>query len=237
MTTIRIGKRRQYVSLDSRSVNDSSLSFRARGVHAWLLEKPDDWTVRAESIAAHGSEGRDAIRSALRELEAAGYIERRKFRSDAGTWATECTVWEHPDQSGKPAPVDQQRLTSAGESGPVVNAPKGATQPKIQPTTAKAAAKRYGPEADQLAKTEWDRRDRKPVCGFMALRERIQEVLDAGHPASELARVLPSMSVFSRNSFDLALARPNSRPSNGYRPQTIITDRSGPSRVLTEDDL
>lgn len=209
MTTLRIGRRVQYVNVDSRTINDDALSFRARGVLAWLLEKPDDWTVNAEAIAARGTEGRDAIRAALRELEAGGYIERRQFRADNGKWATECTVLEHPDRSGKPAPVNQKRETSAGFPVPVVNGSKEPLQPKLQPKATKPVAKRYGPEADALAKGEWARRRQKPVCGFPALRERIQEALDAGHSTDAVGSVLPSMPVFSRNAFDLALSRTN----------------------------
>lgn len=123
MSTIRVAKRPRYTSVDRRSINDGGLSFRARGVLVWLLDKPDDWRADATSISNGGREGRDAVRAALRELEEAGYLVRRKFRDDGGAWRTEHTLYEHPslaDQDGKPAQVDQQRLTSAGESGGVV---------------------------------------------------------------------------------------------------------------------
>lgn len=97
MTTLRIARRRQYVRLDSRAVNDDRLSFRARGILAWLLEKPDDWSADSDSIAERGKEGRDAVRSALRELETCGYLMRRKFQDDSGHWRTETHVGEYPD--------------------------------------------------------------------------------------------------------------------------------------------
>lgn len=96
MTTLRIARRQQFVRLDSRAVNDPSLSYRSLGVLTWLLEKPDDWTVRAESIAAAKKEGRDAIRTALRELEAAGYLVRNKYRDGDGVWRSESVIYESP---------------------------------------------------------------------------------------------------------------------------------------------
>lgn len=129
VSTIRVARRPRYTSVDRRTLNDEALSFRARGVLVWLLDKPDDWRADAESIARAGKEGRDAVRAALKELEAAGYLVRRRYR-EGGTWRCEHTLYEHPsladlddDQGGKPAQVDQQQLTSAGQPGDVLNPP------------------------------------------------------------------------------------------------------------------
>lgn len=138
MSTIRVAKRPRYTAVDRRTLNDDALSFRARGVLVWLLDKPDDWRADASSIANAGREGRDAVRAALRELETAGYLVRRKYRAD-GRWATEHTLYEHPslaDQDGKPAQVDQPGLTSAGEPGPVVNLSDTETEPCTETTRA-----------------------------------------------------------------------------------------------------
>lgn len=67
--------------------------------------------------------------------------------------------------------------------------------------------RRYSDVAERLARAEWERRKTKPVCGFPALRLRIQEALDAGHTPDAVARAMPSMPVFSRNAFDFALSR------------------------------
>ena len=123
MTTLRIARRRQYVQMDTRSVEDDRLSFRARGVLAWLLAKPDGWTVNADAIARQGKEGRDAIRTALSELEACGYLVRRQYRDDGGVWRTEATVYEHPeavDRGWKTAAVEPQRLNRSGKPGALV---------------------------------------------------------------------------------------------------------------------
>lgn len=84
-----------FVTIDSATVNDARLSFRARGVLAYLLNKPDGWVVRAETIAKDGTEGRAAIEAALRELRAAGYyrVERRRI---GGKWRSGGTISETP---------------------------------------------------------------------------------------------------------------------------------------------
>jgi hypothetical protein len=98
--------------------------------------------------------------------------------------------------------------------------------------TAKATAKTkraYSDEADALAKAEWERRPTKPVCGFVALRTRVQEALDAGHSPEAIAAAMPNMSVFSRNAFDFALSG-TSRPGRPGRPSRRMVpddDRGG----------
>jgi hypothetical protein len=62
---------------------DSALSFRARGVLLFLLAEPDK-TYTAADIAAAGLEGRDAIRTALEELAAAGYYNMARVRGADG---------------------------------------------------------------------------------------------------------------------------------------------------------
>jgi hypothetical protein len=59
--------------------------------------------------------------------------------------------------------------------------------------------------AHALAREEWESRSRKPVCGFPAFALRIEESLDAGATEEQLRKVLPTMTVFSRNAFDFAL--------------------------------
>ena len=113
MTTIRVDRRDKFTTIDRDLVNDDRLSFRARGVLVWLLDKPDGWKVQADSISRQGKEGRDAVRGALRELEMLGYLERVKFRDDLGRWQSESVVRETParDQDGKPALVSRRRIS------------------------------------------------------------------------------------------------------------------------------
>ena len=96
-----------YLLIRNDTVRDARLSFRARGVLAAILSRPDGWTTSAEQLAEEGAEGRDAIRSALKELENVGYMRRVKTQTSRGTWITQVHVSEVPqdqeqDPAGKP---------------------------------------------------------------------------------------------------------------------------------------
>lgn len=103
MSTIRVADRDRWVSISNAAIDDERLSFRARGVLAWLLSKPNGWSINSNSIAASGSEGRDAIRTALGELENHGYLVREKIRNNNGTIATISTLYEVPPGPRNPA--------------------------------------------------------------------------------------------------------------------------------------
>lgn len=119
MTTIRVAKRRRFTVISRDAVNDDRLSFRARGVLAWLLDKPDDWSCNSEQIASAGREGRDAVRVALRELQAAGYLRHEKVQGETGRWRTATMLFEVPTPEN-PSSVPTPENPTVGKPGPVV---------------------------------------------------------------------------------------------------------------------
>ena len=83
-------------------LRDENLSFRARGVLASILSRPDNWKTTAESLARESKEGRSAILTTLKELEVAGYMKRTKYRNEKGQWVWESFVYDSPQQNHKP---------------------------------------------------------------------------------------------------------------------------------------
>jgi hypothetical protein len=105
-----------YLNVPSATVADGRLSFKARGILAYLLDKPAGWDVRSVAIAADSPDGKAAVQAGLRELARAGYyrIERRRLldgRLVTGTAVSEEPVasWasEYAEYQG-PVPVVQQ---------------------------------------------------------------------------------------------------------------------------------
>jgi hypothetical protein len=96
----RAPRRETWTQVDNRAVNDPRLSFRALGLLVYILSKPDHWTTNREQLADVHQEGVTAIRSTLAELEQAGYLERRRERTDGGYFAWRSIVHEVPVTSG-----------------------------------------------------------------------------------------------------------------------------------------
>jgi len=84
-----------------RVLQDKRISFRARGILGYLLSLPDGWEASAERIAHETTEGRDAVATALKELEQVGYLARRKYQAATGKWAWIWLYSDTPDDLAK----------------------------------------------------------------------------------------------------------------------------------------
>lgn len=115
MTTLRTKKNKNYSVLSNVALNDERLSFRARGIFAYLMSKPDNWRVRSDVLAKSATEGRDAIRTALNELEQYGYLQRETGRDAKGQWFTETVLVEEPPTGAWKSATDES--TGAWKSG------------------------------------------------------------------------------------------------------------------------
>lgn len=87
---------RDFTVLPNRALRDPYLSYRARGVLAYVLSMPDNWRTSADTLARQGLEGRDAIRAAINELIRAGYARRVKAQDDRGRYTTELHFYDTP---------------------------------------------------------------------------------------------------------------------------------------------
>lgn len=113
------GKRpnKNFTIIENAVLRDSNLSYRARGMLASILSRPEDWKTSAAMLTKDGREGRDAVRTALVELRDAGYIEIVRTRNANGTFNTDYIVYDSPNQDRFPGP-DQDRFPGDGYPSP-----------------------------------------------------------------------------------------------------------------------
>lgn len=72
-------------------VQDNRLSWKARGIFAYLWSMPDDWNFYETEVAKHASDGRDSLRSGLTELKKFGYLKRERERLSNGRLGS--SIW------------------------------------------------------------------------------------------------------------------------------------------------
>src|ERR1035437_1835244 len=80
-----------YTVVDNSVMNDTSISFQAKGLFAYLWGRPVDWMVRLEHLVTVGPDKHAAIRNTLNELIAADYLRRVIFRDGEG----KVTRWDY----------------------------------------------------------------------------------------------------------------------------------------------
>ncbi|QOV40136.1 hypothetical protein IM697_18075 [Streptomyces ferrugineus] len=97
-TAVRHNRRRPYyVHVESTTVRNTRLSYRALGLLTYLLDQKEGWQVRSDQLSkGEGREGREAIRTTLRLLAAEGHyrLERRRLRNGKVVMGT--AVSEYP---------------------------------------------------------------------------------------------------------------------------------------------
>ncbi|PNZ27692.1 replication protein [Staphylococcus rostri] len=102
MATFRVFKESgNFVTVHKEFITDDSLSWKAKGMLLYLLSRPDDWQVYEIELQKHASDGRDSVRSGMKELQDAGYIHRRRIRDKKGQYKEyEYQVYEQPTYVG-----------------------------------------------------------------------------------------------------------------------------------------
>jgi hypothetical protein len=91
----RANRAGRFTIIDNDVIEDNELSFRALGLLTYILSKPDNWKTDSISLARGRTEGRDAVRASLTDLELAGYITRDRVRKGRA-WVTETVVYDRP---------------------------------------------------------------------------------------------------------------------------------------------
>lgn len=88
---IRVEKNKNYVVMNRTALNDINLSWKAKGIIAYMLSMPDDWVFYVDELVKHATDGRDSFRSGFNELKTRGYVQRRAIK-DSKTG--KITSWE-----------------------------------------------------------------------------------------------------------------------------------------------
>ena len=97
MSIIKIRKQKNFSIISNIPLNDKSISFKAKGIWAYLMSKPEDWEVRVSNLINTSTEGRDAIYSGIKELVEAGYMNKIQHRDESGKMTgIEYQVFEDP---------------------------------------------------------------------------------------------------------------------------------------------
>ena len=94
---IKAKKETNYTVLDNTFIQDTRLSWKAKGVMTYLLSLPDDWVIHLSEIERHATDGKDSLRSAINELKKYGYILTEQKKDASGRFCESVyTVYEKP---------------------------------------------------------------------------------------------------------------------------------------------
>lgn len=80
------GRTNPYAQISRKALQNPSLSWKAKGLLAYLLSLPEDWQIYIKELPNHCRDGIKATRAAFRELVQIGHISGQKRRNEKGQY-------------------------------------------------------------------------------------------------------------------------------------------------------
>lgn len=106
MGIFRTHKNVHYSTISNLFLKRTDLSWKAKGILAYLLTLPNDWELHLQELEKHATDGEASLRSGIDELKEAGYIVYHKEKNDKGQFEHWYDVYEKPvnQNPAKPDP-------------------------------------------------------------------------------------------------------------------------------------
>ena len=104
-----------FTRISNQIIESPQLSSKAKMVLCFLLSRPETWQVSPSGIARYLKEGVDYVRSGLKELEQAGYLQIDRTQKQTRFHRFDYTVMEFPirnDRDGNSASETTRLLTN-----------------------------------------------------------------------------------------------------------------------------
>ena len=114
MPTFRVERTGNYTVMSNHHLRNEKLSLKAKGLLSQMLSLPEKWNYTLAGLCAINPESKDAIRSALRELEDQGYVIRHQTTDASGKFSkNEYIIYEVPvnKPEDKPVPTPEKPLS------------------------------------------------------------------------------------------------------------------------------
>lgn len=219
-----------YTQVSNTLIRDRRVTPKAKGVAVWLLSHSTEYRFTTDAIAEHLGVGVDQVKSAIRELETYGYLERVVLREGGRHAGMEYLLDDDPQVStvvgtvsgkstdGKPA-GGETTDGSAADGEPVDGEPGGHIEDEV-PRTSLEEDHHAGMHDDLwaiIAKTVSTPVDR---AGRNSVRTQLAAAFDAGWTPETLGRWVGTQ---------VADARGLSRPAAFV--VSILRDIPAPSEV------
>lgn len=73
-----------FTTVDNTVLNDTNLSWKAKGLFVYLWSQADEWDFYETEVVKHSTDGLSSLKSGLKELGQQGYLKRERKRDDKG---------------------------------------------------------------------------------------------------------------------------------------------------------
>ena len=123
-STIQLERTAGYTVLQNDLIRDSRLSLKTKGLFAVIASLPPNWKYSVQGLCTVAHVGRDAVKSALKELEQAGYLRREQQHDNSGKFASCAYILKDCSDSPlteKPSTVEPPTVKPSAENPQLIN--------------------------------------------------------------------------------------------------------------------
>lgn len=127
MAIVRVikDKSNPYVMLNKTCLHDDQLSWKAKGLHSYLLSLPDNWKIYIADLKNRSKDGKHSTSNTIKELIDAGYVKRiakRDKETNKFIGGFEYEVYEIPINTIENSPkIEKSRESENWNTGKVDN--------------------------------------------------------------------------------------------------------------------
>jgi hypothetical protein len=243
---------KNYTVILNATIQDSRLSWKARGLHHYILSLPDDWDICIAHLSEQSlNDGMAIVKSALKELETFGYLSKVRLKDDRGRFL-KCVwdIYETPQvdkpqvdkpqvdkpQVDKPQ-VDKPQVDKPQVDKPQVDKPQVGNQPLTsndQPSTNLLSTEETSKERENTNKEGYIF---PPTANFPEPCQPTKETLIAGMAKEETPISPTPLASLPPENICLAIAetvKPKRRTvelddQENFRPFLIVWNQTVPS--------
>ena len=160
MAVFRVERNTGYTVMSNHHLRNKELSLKAKGLLSQMLSLPEDWDYTLAGLSYINRESIDAIRTAVWELEKAGYITRRQGRDEKGKMtAIEYTIYEQPQPPALDCPV----LENPTADNPILENPTTDNPTSENPTQLNKDIQRTNLPKKEKSNTDLSSTDSIPI--------------------------------------------------------------------------
>lgn len=98
MSVIKVKIQKDFTVLYNGVLENPNLSFKAKGLWAYCMSRPDNWQFHVNHLATVSKDGVDAIYSALKELEQAGLVQKQQSNEGGKFGPVDYIIYPYPEE-------------------------------------------------------------------------------------------------------------------------------------------
>lgn len=106
----------KFTVISNNEVQDKRLSWKARGIFSYLWSMPDNWDFYETEVTKHAPDGRNSLRTGLKELEKYSYLRRERVRVNGHLGGTAWFLTDSPKPKAEDKTLMSENQTPMSEN-------------------------------------------------------------------------------------------------------------------------